>query len=233
MTSSSHHFQNSPSIKKFNSISSLESSSSLDESYNQTDYGLESPTIVSHLIETVRKESKIMTLELQNSEIPPPLGFEEFQTLSSTKQNIELFKILSAIADEIEVLRKSTEQRICALESIISNKNIYGLIPSVPNGKSRSDSSSTQLVQRDESGENGSSGTTTRPASWPKEPHRSESRDVELMIARNAAEDRPVLLNIGGKRFEVRIHFHDFCFDTAESGSSSGLLSHGFCFDPK
>ena len=54
------------------------------------------------------------------NEIPPPLGFDDFQTLSSTKQNIELFKILSAIAEEIEVLRQSTEQRFQALETLIN-----------------------------------------------------------------------------------------------------------------
>ena len=68
-----------------------------DESYARTDYGLESPTIVSHLIETVRKESKMTQNGGPNDAIPPPLGFDEFQTLSSTKQNIELFKILNAI----------------------------------------------------------------------------------------------------------------------------------------
>ena len=55
-----------------------------------------------------------------NNDIPPPLGFDDFQTLSSTKQNIELFKILSAIAEEIEVLRQSTEQRFQALETLIN-----------------------------------------------------------------------------------------------------------------
>ena len=39
---------------------------------------------------------------MSQENIPPPRGFDEFQTLSSTKQNIELFKILSAIAEELE-----------------------------------------------------------------------------------------------------------------------------------
>ena len=39
-----------------------------EESYARTDYGLESPTIVSHLIETVRKESKMTHLP---HDIPP------------------------------------------------------------------------------------------------------------------------------------------------------------------
>ena len=32
---------------------------------------------------------------------------------------------------------------------------------------------------------------------------QDDPRDIELAIIRNAAEDRPVLLNIGGVRFEV------------------------------
>ena len=54
-----------------------------------------------------------------NANIPPAKGFDEFQTLSSTKQNIELFKILSAIAEEIEGLRQSTERRFHLIESLV------------------------------------------------------------------------------------------------------------------
>ena len=93
---------------------------------------LESPTIVSQLIQIVRKESK-MTTTTAHTDIPPPRGFDEFQTLSSTKQNIELFKILSAIAEEIEVLRQSTERRFNLIESLVTQQqtkqNFYGLIP--------------------------------------------------------------------------------------------------------
>ena len=32
---------------------------------------------------------------------------------------------------------------------------------------------------------------------------QDDPRDIELAIIRNAAEDRPVLLNIGGVRFEM------------------------------
>ena len=56
-------------------------------------------------------------------------------------------------------------------------------------------------------GGNGS-GNTTRPASWPPtDPHKNDSRDTDSMIARNFSEDRPVLLNVGGKVFEVGQHF--------------------------
>ena len=48
----------------------------------------------------------------------PAAALEDFRTLSSTKQNVELFKILSAIAGEIENLKKATERRFVNLESI-------------------------------------------------------------------------------------------------------------------
>ena len=52
----------------------------------------------------------------------------------------------------------------------------------------------------------GDSGTTTRPASWPKDPpNNPENNNIEMMIAQNASSDRPVLLNVGGKKFEVSI----------------------------
>ena len=194
---------NNPNNRRGSTFTSLSNSTVEDEteeeeSYARTDYGLESPTIVSHLIETVRKESKMTNIP---HDIPPPLGFDEFQTLSSTKQNIELFKILNAIAEEIEVLRQSTEHRFSALETMLQyNKaNLYGLLPisADKSGKSR------ELKDESErhNGSDRSSGTTTRPASWPKD-NRDET-EVDLMVARNLSEDRPVRLNIGGTIFEV------------------------------
>ena len=70
---------------------SFDTDTDTEDSCARTDFGLESPTIVSHLIQTVRKESKMTTEPRNNSHndnIPPPLGFDDFQTLSSTKQNI-------------------------------------------------------------------------------------------------------------------------------------------------
>ena len=55
----------------------------------------------------------------------------------------------------------------------------------------------------------GDSGTTTRPASWPKDPpNNPENNNIEMMIAQNASSDRPVLLNVGGKKFEVSTYKH-------------------------
>ena len=48
-------------------------------------------------------------------------GLDNFQTLSSTKQNVELFKILTAIAVEIDCLQKSTEKRFSLIESLVGN----------------------------------------------------------------------------------------------------------------
>ena len=97
------------------------------------------------LVTLNRKESKMTTSNGGNNGevIPPARGFDEFQTLSSTKQNIELFKILSAIAEEIEGLRQSTERRFSVLESLVSqnNKHLYGVIPSSTSNKSRSETS--------------------------------------------------------------------------------------------
>lgn len=181
-------------------------SSDVDESYARTDFGLESPTIVSHLIETVRKEATMTTNNGNGNDIPPPLGFDEFQTLSSTKQNIELFKILSAIAEEIEVLRQSTEQRFTLLESLIQTNKNYKLSGSC---SSQAGDASATAAAIENGGGGSSGGTTTRPASWPPrgggEPNRNQEsrKDIELLIARNAAEDRPVLLNVGGKQYQV------------------------------
>ena len=44
---------------------------------------------------------------------------DEFQTLTSTKQNVELFKILTAIAMEIDQLQQSTERRFSMLENLV------------------------------------------------------------------------------------------------------------------
>ena len=46
------------------------------------------------------------------------------------------------------------------------------------------------------------SGSSTRPASWPRDPPNPDSTEMEMMIAQNATRD-PVLLNVGGTRFEV------------------------------
>ena len=57
------------------------------------------------------------TLEMSRNNSISPL--DTFTTLSSTKQNIELFKILTAIAVEIDSLQKSTEKRFSVLEGLV------------------------------------------------------------------------------------------------------------------
>ncbi len=47
---------------------------------------------------------------------------EDFRTLSSTKQNVELFKILTAISVEIRALQESTERRFSALEGAVKKQ---------------------------------------------------------------------------------------------------------------
>ena len=90
---------------------------------------------------------------------------------------------MSAIAEEIEEFKSSTEQRFQALETLIQhNKNdIYGALlpPSkfvgngtgngeivTGNGKSRSDCSSQLRGSSDQEVEL----APTRPASWPRDP---------------------------------------------------------------
>ena len=201
------------------SSSKVQSSSSEEESYGRTDFGLESPTIVSNLIQIVRKDEK--GCEMSQENIPPPRGFDEFQTLSSTKQNIELFKILSAIAEEIESLRQSTEKRFSLIENLVASqqsgntvrKGFYGLIPSpnVSNGHPRNHKSDTYIQNRGQSKSPDQSGSVTRPASWPTDPQGGGSeelqttRDLEQIIAQNAQADKDVTLNVGGYRFVVSV----------------------------
>ena len=47
-------------------------------------------------------------------------GLAEFRTLSSTKQNVEIFKILSGISAEIENLKSSTARRFSMLEELVN-----------------------------------------------------------------------------------------------------------------
>ena len=90
---------------------------------------------------------------------------------------------MSAIAEEIEEFKSSTEQRFQALETLIQHNktDIYGaLLPSskfigngtgngeivAGNGKSRSDCSSQLRGSSDQEVEL----APTRPASWPRDP---------------------------------------------------------------
>lgn len=65
-------------------------------------------------------------------------SLEEFKGLSSTKQNVELFKILSAIASEIENLRMSTEKRFLALEQVVQRQQGSSSVTTVGGSSSRS-----------------------------------------------------------------------------------------------
>ena len=56
-------------------------------------------------------------------------ALDKFQTLTSTKQNIELFKILTAIAIEIDGLQKSTEKRFSLLETLVVKAHDVDSVP--------------------------------------------------------------------------------------------------------
>ena len=99
-----HHL--SPIILRKSStatFSTLGAISLLDEEDdNDNDQDFESPTLVTSRIKIGTRIIMSESGDHNSNGIPPPRAFDEFQTLSSTKQNIELFKILSAIAEEIE-----------------------------------------------------------------------------------------------------------------------------------
>ena len=70
--------------------------------------------------------------------LPQVKGYEEFLILSSTKQNVELYKILRAISNEIQSLKVSVETRLSDLETLITDDaskddvtghHIVGVIP--------------------------------------------------------------------------------------------------------
>ena len=69
-----------------------------------------------HTSSSPRKKS-----DKSSEEMSKQNGLDNFQTLSSTKQNVELFKILTAIAVEIDCLQKSTEKRFSLIESLVGN----------------------------------------------------------------------------------------------------------------
>ena len=69
-----------------------------------------------HTSSSPRKKS-----DKPSEEMSKQNGLDNFQTLSSTKQNVELFKILTAIAVEIDCLQKSTEKRFSLIESLVGN----------------------------------------------------------------------------------------------------------------
>jgi len=73
--------------------------------------------------------------------LPQVKGYEEFLILSSTKQNVELYKILRAISNEIQSLKVSVETRLSDLETLITDDaskddvtghHIVGVIPKNP-----------------------------------------------------------------------------------------------------
>ena len=57
--------------------------------------------------------------------LPNVKGYEEFTVLSSTKQNIELYKLLRAISKEIQTLKTSVETRMSDLEMMIADAKDY------------------------------------------------------------------------------------------------------------
>ena len=84
---------------------------------NGNDEDINTIHINDHNYKTSPRKKYPKTFEMNHTSSNATL--DSFTTLSSTKQNIELFKILTAIAVEIDSLQKSTEKRFSALETLV------------------------------------------------------------------------------------------------------------------
>ena len=84
---------------------------------NSNDEDINTIHINDHNYKTSPRKKYPKTFEMNHTSSNATL--DSFTTLSSTKQNIELFKILTAIAVEIDSLQKSTEKRFSALENLV------------------------------------------------------------------------------------------------------------------
>jgi len=105
---------------------------------------------------------------------------EKFVALSEKDQNLQLLRILNAIATEIDSLKQGVEKRFSVLESLVS-------------GGSRG--SATRGRHHNGPVRNGEAEDTSRPSSWPG---KSLSSDPVV-----AAGEMPVVVNVGGIRFYV------------------------------
>ncbi|XP_023321006.1 potassium voltage-gated channel protein Shab [Eurytemora carolleeae] len=121
---------------------------------------------------------------------------DKFNALSDKDQNLQLFKILTAIATEIDLLKQNVEKRFTVLETII-------------NQQSRVDSAAVRRWQEAKPMTKGypqnggyrndqqpSETDASRPSSWPTQ-KKLEQFDTEQI------PEAPVIINVGGIRFYV------------------------------
>ena len=152
-------------------------------------------------------------------------SYEEFLILSSTKQNIELYKILRTINSEIQSLKTSVDNRMSDLESLIANattnndsiSGLHQILSVAPKNSSSPQHDKTlklytnevTLGGQDDSLEDTSpmlNGNRFVGKPWPMPPPGGgkENETMELHLMRNRNSDRLVILNVGGKKYEVR-----------------------------
>ena len=162
--------------------------------------------------------------------LPTVKGYEEFTVLSSTKQNIELYKLLRAISKEIQSLKTSVETRMSDLEMMIADAkddvNVHRPILSVV-PKKESPTKSTLQVYANDATQSGTDDSFDEHATlrnvakfWPtaaltlnggggggggggKGVDDGGDETLDLLLLKNKDMDRIVILNVGGKRYEV------------------------------
>lgn len=154
------------------------------------------------------------------SPLPVVKSYEEFIILSSTKQNIELYKFLRAISREIQNLKTSVETRMNDIEMMIAkddaDANATKVLSVAPKNDSPTKSTlhaDATLAGPDDSFDDNATlrnvvklwQSTTLSSHAGNGGHGGddvdESADSQLM--KNRDMDRPVTLNVGGKKFEV------------------------------
>ena len=127
-----------------------------------------------------------------------PVLLNEFQTMPNGRQNVELFKILTAISLEIEQLQRSTEKRFSALESLVNRIQQDGKRASPTTDGS--EQSTTTLDN------NHFTSSPAKSLLWPsasKVVDSDRTKDCDLALQKNKAHNTPVILNVGGTKYEV------------------------------
>ena len=152
-------------------------------------------------------------------------SYEDFLILSSTKQNIELYKILRTINSEIQTLKTSMDNRMSDLESLIANattakddsiSGLHQILSVAPKNPAPEPEKTLKLYTnevtpgvQDDSQEDTSpmlNGHRFVGRPWPMPPPGGgkDTESIEAQLVKNRNSDRPVILNVGGKKYEVR-----------------------------
>eukprot|EP00090_Calanus_glacialis_P008953 TRINITY_DN17274_c0_g1_i1.p1 TRINITY_DN17274_c0_g1~~TRINITY_DN17274_c0_g1_i1.p1 ORF type:complete len:566 (-),score=77.28 TRINITY_DN17274_c0_g1_i1:155-1852(-) len=123
---------------------------------------------------------------------------EKFTALSEKDQNLQLLRILTAIATEIDSLKQNVEKRFTILESLVQEnpRGTSGGQPRLENGRANHSAKPNGQVARHDKEET-DEGPGSRPSSWPNKSGGSDRPQT------HTADDKPVVINVGGIRFFV------------------------------